>query len=86
VLQFLVGTEGVTCRGEQTDPAGRTGIVMSADHGRGPQPSPGDQGREYLLIDPQTGEVLANGSGAAAGGGVTWSTVYLERGYTEVRH
>jgi hypothetical protein len=85
VLRFLAATDGVTCRGEQTDPAGRTGIAVSADRGRGPQPSPGDQGREYLLVDPQTGETLASGSGdATAAGGVTWSTVYLERGHTDV--
>jgi hypothetical protein len=85
VLRFLAGTDGVTCRGEQTDPAGRTGIAVSADRGRGPQPSPGDQGREYLLVDQQTGEVLASGGGdATAAGGVTWSTVYLERGHTDV--
>ncbi|RLP90631.1 CU044_5270 family protein [Micromonospora sp. CV4] len=85
VLRFLAGTEGVTCRGEQTDPAGRTGTVVSADFGRGPRPSPGDWGREYLLFDPQTGELLARGNGAnSAAGGVTWSTVYLERGYSDV--
>ncbi|MEV1287911.1 CU044_5270 family protein [Micromonospora sp. NPDC049679] len=85
VLRFLAGTEGVTCRGEQTDPAGRSGIAVSAGGGRSPQPSPGDQGREYLLIDPQTGEVLASGVGdATAAGVVTWSTVYLERGHTDV--
>ncbi|MBQ0903420.1 CU044_5270 family protein [Micromonospora sp. U21] len=85
VLRFLAGTEGVTCRDEQTDPAGRTGVVVSADFGRGPRPSPGDWGREYLLFDPQTGELLARGGGAnSAAGGVTWSTVYLERGYTDV--
>lgn len=85
LLRFLAGTEGVTCRDEQTDPAGRTGIVVSADLGRGPQPSPGDWGREYLLFDPQTGELLARGYGAnSAAGGMSWSTVYLERGYTDV--
>lgn len=83
VLRFLARTDGVTCRDEQTDPAGRTGLAVSADYGRGPQPSPSDHGREYLLIDPQTGELLASGGGDAVGV-VTWSTVYLERGYTDV--
>jgi hypothetical protein len=85
VLRLLAGTDGVTCRGEQTDPAGRTGIAVSADRGRGLQPSPGDQGREYLLVDPQTGEILASGAGnATAAAGVAWSTVYLERGHADL--
>jgi hypothetical protein len=81
-LQFLAGLDGVMCRGNQDDPAGRTGVLISADRGRGPHPSPGDQGREYLLVDPQTGEILACGGGDATGH-LTWSTVYLQRGYTD---
>ncbi|GGM12207.1 MULTISPECIES: hypothetical protein [Micromonospora] len=84
VLRFLATTDGVVCRGEQTDPEGRPGVVVSADRGRGPRPSPGYQGREYLLFDPHTGELLADGSGADATGAVTWSTRYLERGRTDV--
>jgi hypothetical protein len=80
-LRFLAGLDTVTCRGQQSDPAGRNGVLVSADLGRGPRPSPGDQGREYLLIDPQTGEVMASGDGGSTGP-VTWSTVYLQRGYT----
>ena len=86
VLRFLADTDGVTCRGEQTDPAGRTGIAVSADRGRVPQRSPGNQGREYLLVDPRTGEMLASGvddATATGAGAVTWSTVYLERGRTD---
>jgi hypothetical protein len=81
-LRFLAGLDGVTCQGNQTDPAGRTGVLISADRGRGPHPSPGDQGRECLLVDPETGEILASGGGNATGP-VTWSTVYLQRGYTD---
>jgi hypothetical protein len=81
-LRFLAGLDTVTCRGRQTDPAGRTGVLVSADVGRGPRPSPGDQGREYLLVDPGTGEILASGEGNATGP-LTWSTVYLQRGYTD---
>ncbi|MEV7230960.1 CU044_5270 family protein [Polymorphospora sp. NPDC051019] len=83
VLRFLASTEGVTCRGEQTDPEGRTGIAVSADRGRGPQPSPGDQGREYLLFDARTGELLASSGNATTAGNVVWSTVYIERAYTD---
>ncbi len=82
-LLFLAGLDGVTCGGNQTDPAGRTGVLVSADRGRGPRPSPGDQGREYLLVDPQTGDILASGGGNATGP-ITWSTVYLERGYSDL--
>jgi hypothetical protein len=81
-LRFLAGLDGVTCRGELTDPSGRTGILVSADRGRGPRPSPGDQGREYLLVDQRTGEILASGGGDTAGT-VTWSTIYLQRGYSD---
>lgn len=81
-LRFLADVKGVACRGSLTDPAGRKGVLVSADRGRGPQPSPGDQGREYLLVDPQTGEILASGYGNATSP-VTWDTVYLQRGYTD---
>ncbi len=81
-LLFLAGLDGVTCLGDRTDPAGRTGVLVYADRGRGPRPSPGDQGREYLLVDPQTGDILASGGGNATGP-VTWSTVYLQRGHTD---
>jgi hypothetical protein len=81
-LRFLAGLDGVVCRGNQLDSAGRTGVLVSADRGHGPHPSPGDQGREYLLVDPQTGEILAAGGGTATSP-ITWETVYLQRGYTD---
>lgn len=81
-LRFLAGLDGVVCRGSQLDSAGRTGVLVSADRGRGPHPSPGDQGREYLLVDPRTGEIMAAGGGTATSP-ITWETVYLQRGYTD---
>ncbi|KXK63553.1 hypothetical protein AWW66_02010 [Micromonospora rosaria] len=84
VLRLLAATDGVACRGEQTDPTGRTGVVVSADRGRGPRPSPGDHGREYLLVEPETGELLAAGSRADQTGAVDWSTRYLDRARTDV--
>jgi hypothetical protein len=83
LLRFLAATDGVSCTGEQTDPAGRTGIAVSAPLGNGPQPSPGDHGAETVLVDPSTGEILAAGYTDATG--TTWSSVFLERGYTDTR-
>ncbi|MEV0398159.1 hypothetical protein [Polymorphospora rubra] len=83
VLRFLATTDGVVCRGELTDPTGRTGVAVSADRGRGPRPSPGDHGRELLLFDARTGELLASSGGVTPDGAMVWSTVYLERGYTD---
>ncbi|TDC00271.1 hypothetical protein E1091_05210 [Micromonospora fluostatini] len=83
VLRLLAATDGTVCRGEQTDPAGRTGVVVSADRGRGPRPSPGDHGREYLLFEPETGELLAAGGQAGPTGAVDWSTRYLDRARTD---
>ncbi len=79
VLRFLATTDGVMCRGEDTDPTGRTGITVSAGRGPGPAPSPANRDREYLLFDPRTGELLAS---SATGAG-EWSIVYLERGRTD---
>jgi hypothetical protein len=81
ILRFLAGTDGVDCRGDRTDPAGRTGTAVSAARGRGPKPSQGDQGTEWLLFDPRTGEVLATGTGE--GSAVTWNTVILGRDYSD---
>jgi len=66
-LRFLAGLDGVTCRGNQMDSAGRAGVLVSANRGLGPHPSLGDLGRESLLVDPQTGEILALGGDDATG-------------------
>lgn len=81
-LRFLADLDGVTCRGSVTDDAGRTGVLISADGGPGDnQPSPGDQSREYLLLDPHTGEVLASGGGNT-NGPIIWWLRYDQRSYT----
>jgi hypothetical protein len=81
LLRFLARTEGVACRGEATDPTGRTGVAVIAPVGKGSQPSPGDQGAEMILVDPATGEILA--SSYVDGAGTTWVSLYLERGFTD---
>jgi hypothetical protein len=83
LLRFLAGTPGVGCAGEQTDPVGRTGVVVSAPIGAGPHPSPGNLGAEAVLLDPATGEILA--AGTAGAGGIVWGSVFLERGFTDTR-
>ncbi|WP_433218199.1 hypothetical protein ACQP00_11810 [Dactylosporangium sp. CS-047395] len=74
VLRFLAGVEGVTCDGTVETGAG-TGLLVSAPIGRGPHPTPGDQGRESLVLDPRTGDVIAAGNGPGH-----WNTLWLERG------
>jgi hypothetical protein len=77
VLRFLAATDGVTCAGEMQTEVG-TGLLVTAQVGQGPQPSPGDNGSETLLFDTRTGELIAAGTGPGR-----WTTVYLDRGYTE---
>ncbi|WP_433058881.1 hypothetical protein [Dactylosporangium sp. CS-033363] len=74
VLRFLAGVDGVTCGGTVDTDAG-AGLLVSAPIGRGPNPTPGDQGRESLVLDPRTGDVLAAGSGPGH-----WTTLWLDRG------
>lgn len=83
LLRFLARTDGIACIGEQTDPVGRTGVAVGAAVGAGARPSPGNQGSQSLLVDPGTGEILANGSTDA--GGTNWHTLFLERGITDQR-
>ncbi|MET7419531.1 CU044_5270 family protein [Dactylosporangium sp. NPDC005555] len=83
LLRFLARTDGVACAGEQTDPSGRTGVVVTAPVGAGPQPSPGDSGAQSVLVDPATGDVLA--AGYTDDTGTIWSAVFLERGFTDER-
>jgi hypothetical protein len=77
VLRFLAATDGVTCAGETQTEVG-AGLLVTAQVGQGPHPSPGDSGSEALLFDTHTGELIAAGTGPGR-----WTTVYLDRGYTE---
>ena len=83
LLRFLARLDGVACGGEATDPIGRAGIRVSAPLAWGPQPSPGEQGSEVLLVDPATGDILA--TGYDGGTGTIWRDTYLERGFTDSR-
>ncbi|MBQ1040816.1 MULTISPECIES: hypothetical protein [Micromonospora] len=77
VLRFLAATDGVTCAGETQTEVG-AGLLVTAQLGQGPHPSPGDNGSEALLFDTSTGELIAAGTRPGQ-----WTTVYLDRGYTE---
>lgn len=76
VLRFLATTDGVTCAGETQTDAG-AGLLVTAPIGQGPHPT-GDNGSEALLFDTRTGELMASGTGPGR-----WTTVYLNRGYTD---
>ncbi|GAA0905983.1 hypothetical protein [Virgisporangium aurantiacum] len=76
VLRFLATTAGITCVGETQTDVG-AGFLVTAPTGKGPHPT-GDNGTEALLFDTRSGELMASGIGPGR-----WTTVYLNRGYTD---
>ncbi|GAA0733549.1 hypothetical protein Drose_20655 [Dactylosporangium roseum] len=83
VLRFLAATDGITCGREETGADGRTSIRVTAPRGKGPQPTPGDQGTHSLVFDARTGELLASESAPSAGAPFEPETRFLDRGYRD---
>lgn len=81
-LRFLAGTDGVQCLGTGTDPTGRSGLEIAGTYSLGTSPDVAPRNRAYLLIDPRTGEVLASGHDDQSDK-LAWTTVFLERRYTD---
>ncbi|MEV8517335.1 hypothetical protein [Dactylosporangium sp. NPDC051484] len=77
VLRFLAATDGVTCAGQTQTEAG-AGLLVTAPIGQGQHPSLGDDGSQVLLFDARTGELMAAGTEPGR-----WTTVYVDRGYTD---
>ncbi|UWP78636.1 hypothetical protein [Dactylosporangium fulvum] len=83
ILRFLAATDGVTCGREETGADGRTGIRVTAPTGKGPMPTPGDQGTQSLVFDTRTGELLASEFARSAGAPFEPETRFLDRGYRD---